>query len=246
MDTRSEVRVLTLFEAFAEKKRPLTLTELAESMGIAASSCFNLVRAVEDKGYLYAAKARGALYPTRRIFDVARSIFASDVVSPHIRDRMETLRDEVGETTCLAYRRGQEVVYLEVQESLHSIRFSVKVGETRDLHSNSMGKAILGSLPDAERARLLKTLSYRKHSAKTLTSPAALERDIALGRERGWYSNFGETAPDALAAAVPVRIGGETYGLAFVGPRYRVEPHLERSVKSLTRAAAEISAIPSS
>jgi DNA-binding IclR family transcriptional regulator len=246
MDTKSEIRVLSLFEAFAELKRPLTLTELSESLGIPASSCFNLVRGIEHRGYLYAARARGALYPTRRLFDVARAIFASDVVSPAVRARMETLRDDVEETTCLAHRRGKEVVYLEVHESPHSIRFSVKVGETRDLHSNSMGKAILASMPPDERGQLLKTLSYRKHSPRTISTAAALERDIEAGRKRGWYSNFGETAADALAAAVPVRIGGETYGLGFVGPHYRVEPHLDRYVKALARAAADISALPTS
>lgn len=240
METRTEVRVLRLFEVFAELGRPAPLTELAERLSIPASSCFNLVRAVEERGYLYAAKARGALYPTRRLYDVARAILDNDAVSPAIRTRLARLRDLVGETVCLAQRRDKEVVYLDVQESRHSIRFAVAVGETRDLHSNSMGKAILSTMTEADRARVMATLGYRAHSPNTLRSAAALAADIERGRERGWYCNDGETAPDALAMAIPVRIGADWYGVSIVGPANRMRPALDAHLRALREAVDDI------
>jgi IclR family acetate operon transcriptional repressor len=242
MDIRSEVRVLNMFEAFAEARKPLSLTELAERIGIAPSTCHSLVKSVERSGYLYAAKARGALYPTRRIYDVAQQIMQNDLISPAIRARLERLRDETGESCCLAKRRDGDVVYLEVSESLQSIRFTVAVGETRPLHANSMGKAILASLPDAERAAIIAKLPYNKLSDKTLASATALEADIEQGRKRGWYSNFGETAIDALAAAMPVRIGGEWYGVSIVGPHYRMESVIVAHIKALRGAVNDIEA----
>lgn len=242
MDLKSESRVLQLFEAFADAGKAMSITELAERIGFAPSSCFNLVKAVERSGYLYAVKARGALYPTRRIYDVAQRIMAADAISPAIRARLAALRDEVGESVCLAKRRDAVVVYLDVAESAQSIRFTVEVGDTRPLHANSMGKAILSSLPDAERAAVLAKLEYPMLSDKTLSSATALEADIELGRRRGWFSNFGETARDALAAALPVRIGGELYGMAIVGPHYRMEPLLEAHVAALRRACADVEA----
>ena len=241
METKSEVRILSLFELFAQSGRAMTLTEVAESLHIPASSCFNLVRKVEQRGYLYAAKSRGALYPTRRLYDVAKKIFDNDVVTPTIRARMADLRDQVGETVCLAQRRDKEVVYLEVQESRHSIRFAIRVGDTRDLYANSMGKAILASLNKTERDRIVAGLNFRPLSPKTLSSRKALEADIEHGRKRGWYSNVGETAVDVLAAALPVLIGAECYGLSIVGPSNRMKPELDSHLKALHRAAAEIS-----
>lgn len=240
METRTEVRVLRLFEVFADLGRPAPLTELAERLSIPASSCFNLVRAVEERGYLYAARARGALYPTRRLYDVARTILDNDAVSPAIRARLARLRDLVGETVCLAQRRDKEVVYLDVQESRHSIRFTVAVGETRDLHANSMGKAILSTMADADRERVLAALGYRAHSPNTLRSAAALTADIERGRERGWYCNDGETAPDALAMAIPVRIGADWYGASIVGPAYRMRPALDTHLQALREAVHDI------
>jgi len=240
VDTKSEVRVLSLFEIFAKLGRPMQITELAEHLGAPISSCFNLVRAVEQRGYLYSAKARGALYPTRRLYDVARSILESDVVSPQIRQRMAQLRDQVGETVCLAQRRDKEVVYLEVLESRHSIRFTIHVGDTRPMHANSMGKAILSRLAPNDLAQILPTLSYEQFSPNTLTTPESLAADIEVGRERGWYSNVGETAFDALAAAVPVRIRSNWYGLSIVGPDNRMQPKLEAHLAALFDAARDI------
>lgn len=240
METRSEVRVLGLLEAFAASGRAMTLAELADSLKIPASSCFNLVKSVERCGYLYAAKARGALYPTRKIFDVAQAIFASDAVTPAMRERLASLRDECGETVCLAKRQGAEVVYLEAFESAQSIRFSVHVGETRPLHANSMGKAILAQLAPAERRKVLGTLDYKAFSQNTLPSAQALEADIETGRQRGWFSNFGETAPEAIAAALPLRIAGEWYGASIVGPASRMQARLAPHVDALRLAVADM------
>lgn len=240
MDTKSEVRVLGLFEAFARSGRPMLLSEIAEALDAPVSSCFNLVRAVEQRGYLYAARPRGALYPTRRLHDIGRAVFEHDRISPPIRERMRALRDAVGETACLAQRRDADVVYLEVVESLHSIRFTVRVGDTRPVHANSMGKAILSTLPPDALERALGALTYVRLSPRTLVTPAALAADIARGRRRGWYRNDGETAPDALAAAVPVRIGADWYGLAVVGPKPRISVGLERHLDALRTAARDI------
>jgi IclR family acetate operon transcriptional repressor len=244
VDTKSEVRVLGLFEVFARSGRAMQLTELAEALDAPVSSCFKLVRAVEQRGYLYSVRPRGALYPTRRLHDIGRAIFEHDRISPAIRSRMQVLRDAVGETTCLAQRRDTDVVYLEVVESVHSIRFTVQVGDTRPVHANSMGKAILSTLPADAFDQVLATLSYTRFSPRTLVTPAKLAADITRGRRRGWYCNDGETAPDALAAAVPVQIGGDWYGLSVVGPKQRMQAGLERHLRALRDAARDIEAQP--
>ena len=63
MDLKSEMRALGLFELFAKVGRPMQISELAEHLGAPVSSCFKLVRAVEQRGYLYSARARGSCSP---------------------------------------------------------------------------------------------------------------------------------------------------------------------------------------
>ena len=242
MDLKSELRVLGLFELFAAAGQPMQVSELAERLGAPLSSCFKLVRAIEERGYLYAPGARGALYPTRRLHDLGRTLLEHDPVSATIRVQLAALRDTVGETVCLGVRRGRDVVFLEVVESPHAIRFTLAAGDTRSLHANATGKAILSTLPPAALRRALQELSYERHSASTLTDAEALAADIERSRARGGFLNAGEAVADALAIAVPVRIGGDGYGLGIVGPTYRMEPLLDGHLRAL-RAAADAIAL---
>ena len=62
------------------------------------SSRFGLVRTVENRGYLYATRARGPLYPTQRLLSLARAIAAHDPLTSRIASTLGALRDTCGET----------------------------------------------------------------------------------------------------------------------------------------------------
>ena len=64
-------RTLDVFEVFAQQKRPLSLTELVRQLDIPVSSCHDVVRALEERGYLYEVRPRGGYYPTSRLFELS-------------------------------------------------------------------------------------------------------------------------------------------------------------------------------
>jgi DNA-binding IclR family transcriptional regulator len=70
----------------------------------------------------------------------------------------------------------------------------------------------------------------------TLTSAAALGKEIDGSATRGWYGNLGESIPDLAGIAWPVHIGGQAYAVSVAGPRYRVEPRIEE-IAAMLRAA---------
>ena len=49
-DVKTAVRTLKLFEAFAVRKQPLVLSELAEQLEIPPSSCLLLIRTLLQRG----------------------------------------------------------------------------------------------------------------------------------------------------------------------------------------------------
>src|ERR1700722_7715516 len=53
MDGKSASRTLDVLELFAREQRPLTLSELAAALDAPVSSCFNLVRALKGRGFLF-------------------------------------------------------------------------------------------------------------------------------------------------------------------------------------------------
>ncbi|HEX6959938.1 MAG TPA: IclR family transcriptional regulator [Ferrovibrio sp.] len=242
MDVKTAGRVFDLFEVFAALKRPATLSELSREMEIPVSSCFNLLRTIENRGYLYSVKPRGSLYPTKRILEVARVIAANDPIAARISPLLQALRDASEETIVFAKRRGLHVVYLDVLESPHRIRYSAQIGEIREMYSNSIGKAIMSHLPLDERHALYGQMSMTKHTPATLTTKRELDADIEKSIRRGWFSNVGETVSDVMSIAVPVNVGGDICGISLVGPIHRMKPKLQQHIELIQKAAKAVEA----
>lgn len=240
MDVKSAGRVLDIFEAFSDLKAPAPVKRLADYMQIPVSSCFNLVRTIEHRGYLYTTDQSG-VYPTRRLLHLARNIAANEPVAARVSPHLSALCDITGESTCLAQLRGLQAVYLDVYESRQEVRYCIQSGETRDLQTNSMGKAILASVSGDQREAILHRLKKMLSSATKPWTGNELRRDLGEGRKRGWYTSYGaKTLTDAFGIAMPLQIGEEWYAICVAGPRFRMEPLLNRHVTALRGTVDQI------
>jgi len=233
-------RALAMIEAFAAARRPLSLTELSRSIGAPKSSCHAIVGTLVEGGYLYSLSRPRALYPTRRLHDLAREILAHDPFIDLATPALEALREATGETVIFGKRQGDAVVYLQVIEGPNAIRYSAAPGEHKPLHSSAVGKALLGSLRDADLRALLARLELPAVTGATLVDRKALQADLAKGRKRGWYLTRGENVPDVWAVAATASIDGETVAIAVAGPRHRMEAGLEERARLLLGACDEL------
>lgn len=244
-DVKAAHRTLDLFETFATVQKPLPLLQLAHALEIPQSSCFALVRTLLSRGYLYEVAPRAGYYPSRRLFDRAGAIAAADPVVTRLGPHLRALRDETGETIVLAKRQQHQAVYLDVVESLQTIRYAMPVGTLKPLHTTSVGKALLSTLAPAARARLLREAGLTRFTERTLTGADALEADIADAQARGWFGNFGESVADVGAVAVPVALHGDWYAIAVAGPEHRIRAWRDAhgaALAALSRRLAETEA----
>lgn len=216
-------RVLDILEAFQRIQRPLSLTDLAEVTGIPKSSCHAIVATLTARGYLYSLARPRALYPTRRFFDVGREIMEKDPFVERVLPVLERLRDASRETVILGKRQGDRVIYLQVIESQHPIRYSAKPGEFKPLHSSSIGKALLGSLKEADLRAELAQLPLPAITGATITDTQALVTDIVESRRRGYFVTRGENVPDVWAVSAFLMVNAQTLAVAIAGPRHRME-----------------------
>jgi DNA-binding IclR family transcriptional regulator len=219
-------RVLDIFETFDKVRKPLSLTDLAEATGIPKSSCHAIVGTLVARGYLYTLSRPRALYPTRRFFDMARAILDSDPFMERVMPVLERLRDSSRETVILGKRQGDAVIYLQVVESPHPIRYSAKPGEFKPLHSSSIGKALLGSLKEPELRAAISGRPLPAITGATLTEEQALVADVLESRRRGYFLTRGENVPDVWAVSAFLNVNSETLAIAIAGPRHRMEANV--------------------
>jgi len=235
---KTAARTLQVFEAFAESRQPLTLSELARRIDMPVSSSHALLRTLQNLGYVYVLEQRKWVYPTKRLLQIAQAIAIHDPLLETLAPMLAQLRDALGETVILGKRQGQTVVYLEVIEGTHTVRYAARPGDTKPLHSSAIGKAMLGELSDERLEALLKRLSLPAVTANTITDSATLLAEINAARARGWYLTRGENVDEVMAIAIGREVCGEVVGLAIAGPAGRMSRELERYAQAL-RAHAD-------
>lgn len=237
-------RTLDLFEVFARRQVPLSLSELAQQIGSPVSSTHALVKTLRSRGFVYVLDDRKMIYPTKRILSVATLIAENDPVVELTLPVLETLQRQTDETVILGKRQGDHVVYLEVLESSNSIRYSARPGDTKPLHSSSVGKAMISLLPDDELLELVRQHGQRQVTPHTITDPDRLMADIRAGREQGLFITRGENVADVMALAAPVSVSDEPLGIAVAGPISRMvekEADCARYLKEARESLASMS-----
>ena len=227
MDVKSASRTLDLFELFAREQQPLSLSELAAALDAPVSSCFNLVRALKTRGFLFGVGGRKGIYPTRKMYDVASAIAAGEPWLKWMMPRLERLRDLTGETAILGKEESGAVIYLAVLEGRQNIRYTARPGDLKPLHSSSIGKALLAAKPPKARTDALAKLRLDAMTENTIVDRARLADEIELTASRGYSITRGENVADVMAVASTVRFGVDVYGIAVAGPMHRLTEEVE-------------------
>jgi len=239
MDIKNSGRTLDVFEAFALESRPLRLTELAALLDAPVSSCYQLIRTLQRRGYLYALQGK-SYYPTKRMLRAAEHIDKRDPLASLLGSVLEGLRDQTGESVILAQQAEHQAMILDVIESRHNIRYTAQPGEVRPLHSSAIGKALLAAMTPAERHRWLPVDPLPAATDATLVTRAALEDDLERSAQRGWYAALGESASGLEAVAAPMVINGAVFAVAIAGPVTRFAPRHKEHAVALLRTVREL------
>lgn len=239
MDVKSAARTLDLFELFARRQTPLSLSELSQALKAPASSCFNIVRCLQRRGYLYASQGK-EIYPTGRLLDVATAFAAGDSWLERIEPALLRLRDRTGETIILGQRQRDRIVYLRVIEGPQTIRYTATAGDLKPLHSSAIGKAVLAALDHAALRDLLGELKLVQVTESTITDPVRLLADLERGRSQGFFVTSGENVSDVVGLAATFYRDDEVYGVAIAGPMHRMKKNLRRHASRLKGACNDI------
>ena len=245
MDVKTSVRTLEVFELFARQCKPLTLSEIARMLQAPPSSCFQLLRTLERRGYLYGLGPAKLYYPTQRMFSKAKAIAEHDPVLNVLAPELSRLRDATTETVVLGQLVGDKAMIVETFESPHSVRYAPVPGQLRPIHSSSIGKALLGCMTRKQRDALLAAKALPRFTQATITTRAALERELEASNKRGWYSSLGETVPDLDAVAAPVHFAGRTFAITVAGPSNRCASRRKEHIRELLSTCKRIETLAS-
>jgi DNA-binding IclR family transcriptional regulator len=230
---------LVILKRFTHAAPEHGVSELSRALGLDKASVHRQLQALEAEGFLERTDDRRYRlgFATVRLASVrlAQSSLV-DLARPH----MLALGRATGETVQLSTFDGDGVLYLDIVEGAQPIRVASRVGEVGPLHATAAGKVLLAHLPEARRQALL-ARPLAALTAKTVTDPARIERELATIRTRGHaVDNEGFIAFLRVVAA-PVRdaSGAVVAALAVGGPSIRVTPAVLKGFIARLVTAAE-------
>ena len=217
-------RGLAILVALGEYERGVGSSQLARDVDIPVSSVHRLLNTLTNAGFV--------IYdPETRHYQLGTKVFELSHRVPIVRNLMalaanplQRLADETGETSLLAIRDGNEMIYLQHMTGWQSIQVSGSVGERGPLHCTAMGKVLLAFLEADERKTLVNQLPLRAYTAQTLTDVSELLQQLIEVRVRGYAIADEEHEEQVRAIGVPVLTGNDQVAAAIclAGPVFRV------------------------
>jgi DNA-binding IclR family transcriptional regulator len=238
---KSAGRVLEIFEFFAHRAGPATVSEVATSLEYPLSSASILLKSLLTLGYLEYLPRSREYRPTIRfavlgtwIFD---RLFSDEAPIPRV---MDELLAESGETIVLAMQHGLHVDYIRILQSTLPVRFHIKPGSRRPIWLPAAGKALLSQKPDAEVSAMLRRVNAENPKARV---PAkAMLAELAAIRSQGYAMSEASIVPDTamIAMALPVSGGHRPLAMAVSGPLERMRRNREKVVRLMRRKLAAL------
>jgi IclR family transcriptional regulator, KDG regulon repressor len=220
-----------------------SLTELSRQMGVSGPTLFRILATLAAKGYVEKQARSGRYRATLKSWTLGaqavRRLTLRDVARPHL----EALLTETGEAPHLALLQETSVVIIDRLEAPHPVRVDTYVGQRAPAHCSATGKAILAFQPKATIDAVFAEPPAR-YTPATIGERPALERELALVRERGYAINQEEWRRGVCAIAVPIRgPGGEvaaSLSLTMPTERFTRSAPERRFLRPLRRAAEAI------
>ncbi len=204
----STLRAFAVLEQIADADESLTLEELTRISGLPKPTVHRILRLLMRGGLVerQALDKRYVVGPR-----VCALALAVQMRSPHRRERraiLARLVEAIGETCNFTMLDGSEVVYLDRVETSADIRLHMNAGSRVPLHCTASGKLLLSDMPPLQVRRLLGSRPLARYTDRTITSVAALERELTKVRANGVGTDVGEYLLGSVCMAVPVRDPG--------------------------------------
>ncbi len=234
------VRALDLLEAF-QGGEELTLTEIAERVGLNKSRVFRLLHSLAVRGYV--ERSTDGIRYTLGVKIIERAACVRRDLRQLALPFMQRLHTQFNETVNLAILDRGEVLYIEMLESSHPFRMAAAVGSRSPWHSTALGKAMVSYLPEEERRPLLQAERLVQLTERTLTDRERLARELERVRRRGYAVDEGETEPGAACIGAPIlnREGRPVAALSLSGPVERILVKRQEIAVALVAACQELS-----
>ncbi|MGW6392925.1 IclR family transcriptional regulator domain-containing protein [Streptomyces sp. NPDC055103] len=241
---QSLARGLDVLCAFGAVRGPARLSELARLTGLPRATARRSLITLRHLGYVREDEDGFRVLP--RVLELGHARVSGltlvEIATPHLAE----LVVRVHESASVAVLDGQDIRYVARVASSRIMHIDIRVGTRLPAYATSMGRVLLGALPEEERAALLAEVTPEALTPRTVTTPEALADAVADTARRGygWVEQELEDGLRSLAAPVTDGQGRvvAAVNVALHAGRHSAAESLTALLPHLLGTAAAISA----
>ena len=237
-------RAFTILEEVARHRDGIGLADLSKRVGLHNSTTFHLVKTMVSLGYIRQLKESKRYRIGRPLFALAASALDEKEMVSMATPVLDDLSRQTGESSHFASRMSDAVVVMARTPGPGAFQLTDRVGVVRPAYCTALGKVILAALLPDQLDRYLDRVELKSLTAKTITSPQRLRRELQEVRRTGIAFDDGEFDKEVRCAAMPVHdFSGQVIGaIGISGPVWRLSiSALQGKTRIIGEAAKRLS-----
>lgn len=236
----SILKALSLLEGVIGGTQPMTMADLATALGLSKPTAHRIAVLLDREGFLQRHPLSRRFIVGPRMIELSVKALQASIQHGRCHAILKELSDAVGETCNLGMMVGNEVVYLDRVEAAWPLGLSYRPGSRVPVHCTAMGKMFLSRMPRPQRDRLIRDITLRAYTDRTITDPDLLAAQIDRIRGDEAAIDDQEYLVGVVCVAVPV-LGPRRKLLAAIAasaPVARLPVEKARAQVPLLQAAA--------
>lgn len=235
-------KAFDLLEILAKEDTDMTALLLAKKLKLSNIITLRLIMALEARQLVEYDATTGICRLGMSAFRMSQCILNSNSLLKLAHPVMEELAKELDEAIYLTVMKNDEVLFLDMVDSVQRIRTAPLVGHRFPFFTNAAGKAIKAM----SSSDIFSGYGKKRIKKKDIQDIEKLELELIDIRQRGVAIEAGGLGQDICTVAVAVRdYAGKVVGaLTMLAPSFRVvQERLEQEIIPAMQYAAELLSI---
>jgi IclR family transcriptional regulator, pca regulon regulatory protein len=240
----SLARGLAVIQAFSERDRRQTISQLSVKTGLSRAAVRRCVYTLVKLGF--AGTDDGRHFHLRpRVLTLGHAYISSMPLASAAQPVLEHLSHLLHESSSIATLDGLEIIYVARASATRIMSIDLGVGSRLPAFCTSMGRVLLANLPPEELESCLARIEYTPHTDRTVTNAEKL-RQVLRSVQRNEYAIVDQELELGLRSmAVPIRnpmgkvvaalnVGAHAQRVSIQELQNRFLPHLQAAAQEFS------------
>jgi IclR family pca regulon transcriptional regulator len=193
---------LDVLQAFSNDHPELTLSEVAEIVGITPAAARRSLLTLKTLGFVTSHGRRFLLTP--RVLRLSEAFLSSVSMQEVMQQFLQTVVDTTGDSSSVAVLDGTTILYIASVSAKRNYQLTPTIGTRYPAYCTSLGRAILAFSPEETVDQVLAGGDLVALTEHTETDPERIREKLRAARRSGIAGVQEELAYGVVSMAMPI------------------------------------------